>query len=163
VALKRTDLTDFVIRHALRAAKEAIEEADRVRLCKSPEWSCCPHRRSPGLVIDAKSDRVTGWYASYGAAPLPDAPLTRISHTPPSDVARTLVSAVSRLVSTRVRFSDKVSSPSVGMSADAAGRSACATSQPSACEKVGLTLLLPLATIEAALLTVAAPWETGDR
>ena len=32
VALKRTDLTDFVIRHALRAAKEAIEEADRVRL-----------------------------------------------------------------------------------------------------------------------------------
>ena len=28
------------------------------------------------LVIDAKSDRVAGWYASYGAVPLPDAPLT---------------------------------------------------------------------------------------
>jgi len=32
VALKRTDLTDFVLRHALRAAKAVIEEADRVRL-----------------------------------------------------------------------------------------------------------------------------------
>jgi acylaminoacyl-peptidase len=64
--------------------------------------------------------------------------LAGISHTPPSDVAQTLVSAVSRLVSTPVRVSDKVSSPSVGMSADAAGRSACATSQPSGCEKAGL-------------------------
>ncbi len=32
VALKHTDLTDFVIRHALRAAKDVIEEADHVRL-----------------------------------------------------------------------------------------------------------------------------------
>jgi len=32
VALKHTDLTDFVIRHALLAAKAAIEEADRVHL-----------------------------------------------------------------------------------------------------------------------------------
>jgi len=32
VALKRTDLTDFVLRHALRAAKAVIEEADHVRL-----------------------------------------------------------------------------------------------------------------------------------
>ena len=32
VALKHTDLTDFVIRHALRAAKDVIEEADRVKL-----------------------------------------------------------------------------------------------------------------------------------
>jgi uncharacterized protein (DUF1778 family) len=31
-ALRRTDLTDFVLRHALRAAKAVIEEADRVRL-----------------------------------------------------------------------------------------------------------------------------------
>src|SRR5258708_25006547 len=29
---KHTDLTDFVIRHALRAAKAVIEEADHVRL-----------------------------------------------------------------------------------------------------------------------------------
>jgi len=28
------------------------------------------------LLIDAKNDRVAGWYASYGAAPLADAPLT---------------------------------------------------------------------------------------
>ena len=32
VALDHTDLTDFVIRHALRAAKAVIEEADHVRL-----------------------------------------------------------------------------------------------------------------------------------
>lgn len=32
VALKHTDLTDFVIRHALRAAKAVIEEADHVKL-----------------------------------------------------------------------------------------------------------------------------------
>ncbi len=32
VALKHTDLTDFVLRHALRAAKTVIEEADHVRL-----------------------------------------------------------------------------------------------------------------------------------
>jgi uncharacterized protein (DUF1778 family) len=32
VALNHTDLTDFVIRHALRAAKTVIEEADHVRL-----------------------------------------------------------------------------------------------------------------------------------
>ncbi len=32
VALKHTDLTEFVIRHALRAAKDIIEKADRVQL-----------------------------------------------------------------------------------------------------------------------------------
>jgi uncharacterized protein (DUF1778 family) len=32
VALKHTDLTDFVIRHALRAAKAVIEAADHVHL-----------------------------------------------------------------------------------------------------------------------------------
>jgi uncharacterized protein (DUF1778 family) len=32
VALNHTDLTDFVIRHALRAAMAVIEEADHVRL-----------------------------------------------------------------------------------------------------------------------------------
>ena len=32
VALKHTDLTDFVIRHALLAAKAVIEEADHVQL-----------------------------------------------------------------------------------------------------------------------------------
>ena len=28
------------------------------------------------LVIDAKNEKVAGWYASYGAVPLPDAPLS---------------------------------------------------------------------------------------
>jgi uncharacterized protein (DUF1778 family) len=32
VALDQTDLTDFVVRHAVRAAKAVIEEAGRVRL-----------------------------------------------------------------------------------------------------------------------------------
>jgi len=32
VALKRTDLTNFVLRHALEAAKTVIEESDRVQL-----------------------------------------------------------------------------------------------------------------------------------
>jgi uncharacterized protein (DUF1778 family) len=32
VALSRTDLTDFVLRHALLAAKAVIAEADRVQL-----------------------------------------------------------------------------------------------------------------------------------
>jgi len=32
VSLEHTDLTGFVIRHALRAAQEVIEEADRVKL-----------------------------------------------------------------------------------------------------------------------------------
>jgi uncharacterized protein (DUF1778 family) len=34
VALNQTDLTEFVIRHALRAAKSVIEKADRVQLSK---------------------------------------------------------------------------------------------------------------------------------
>src|ERR1019366_7113603 len=46
---------------------------------------------------------------------------------PPADVAQALVPAVSRLLSTPVRGPDTVSQASVGMSADAAGRSACAT------------------------------------
>jgi uncharacterized protein (DUF1778 family) len=32
VALKHTDLTDFVVQHALRAAKDVIEEAEHVQL-----------------------------------------------------------------------------------------------------------------------------------
>ena len=34
VALKRTDLTDFVLRHALRAAKAVVEGASRAAVCK---------------------------------------------------------------------------------------------------------------------------------
>lgn len=32
VALEHTDLTDFVVKHALRAAKSVIEEAEQVHL-----------------------------------------------------------------------------------------------------------------------------------
>src|ERR1019366_775220 len=47
----------------------------------------------------------------------------------PAGVAQALVPAVSRLVSTPVRGRDTVPEVSVGMSADAAGMSACATSR----------------------------------
>ena len=47
---------------------------------------------------------------------------------PPDDVAQALLPAVSRLVSTPVRGRDTVSRAGVGMSADAAGTSARATS-----------------------------------
>ncbi len=64
--------------------------------------------------------------------------LTCISHKPPADVAQALLPAASRLVSTPVRRADTVSKRNVGMSADAAGKSACATSlQPNNCEKYG--------------------------
>ena len=56
---------------------------------------------------------------------------------PPADVAQALwpalwpaVSRLDRLVTTPVRGRDTVSKASVGMSADAAGRSACATAMP---------------------------------
>src|ERR1035441_2876192 len=69
--------------------------------------------------------------------------LARISHTLPADVARALVPAVSRLISTRVRAGDEMSHASVGMSADAAGKSARATSSDSnTCEKVALRPIL---------------------
>jgi uncharacterized protein (DUF1778 family) len=32
VALRHTDLTDFVVQHALRAAKNVIEEAEQIKL-----------------------------------------------------------------------------------------------------------------------------------
>jgi uncharacterized protein (DUF1778 family) len=32
VALKHTDLTDFVVHHAVRAARDVIEESEQVRL-----------------------------------------------------------------------------------------------------------------------------------
>ena len=34
VAIDNTDLTDFVLRHALRAAKVVVDEADRIRLSR---------------------------------------------------------------------------------------------------------------------------------
>ena len=55
-------------------------------------------------------------------------------------VAQALVPAVSRLVSTPVRGGDIVSKAGVGMSADAAGMSACATSHRNTCEKRRLSM-----------------------
>jgi hypothetical protein len=57
-----------------------------------------------------------------------------------ADVAQALVPAVSRLVSTPVRGGDIVSKAGVGMSADAAGMSACATSHRNTCEKRRLSM-----------------------
>ena len=43
------------------------------------------------LVIDAKNERVAGWYAGYGAVPLPDAPLSLV--LPLATIAAALKSA----------------------------------------------------------------------
>lgn len=43
------------------------------------------------LLIDAKNDRVAGWYAGYGAVPLADAPLTLL--LPLSTIAAALKAA----------------------------------------------------------------------
>ena len=59
---------------------------------------------------------------------------------PPADVAQALVPAVSRRVSTPVRGGDIVSKAGVGMRADAAGMSACVTSQRNTCEKRRLSM-----------------------
>src|ERR1039458_9509065 len=56
-----------------------------------------------------------------------------------NQVAHALVGAVSRVVSTPWWHTDTLSEPSVGMSADAARTSACATpSPPNVCEKCRL-------------------------
>jgi hypothetical protein len=47
--------------------------------CSPPAGAVCWLQRKVGgvvLVIDAKNESVAGWYASYGAVPLLDAPLT---------------------------------------------------------------------------------------
>jgi len=43
------------------------------------------------LLIDAKNERVPGWYASYGAMPLADAPLSHV--LPPATVEAALTAA----------------------------------------------------------------------
>jgi len=48
VALNHTDLTDFVLRHALLAAKAVIEEADHVQLSERD-------RRAGGYCVAARS------------------------------------------------------------------------------------------------------------
>jgi hypothetical protein len=45
------------------------------------------------LVIDAKNERVAGWYASYGAMPLLDAPFSLLL---PLSTIRTALKAVGK-------------------------------------------------------------------
>src|ERR1019366_5230179 len=94
--------------------------------------------------------------------------LTCFSHRWLNQVAHALVRAVSRLVSTPWWHTDTLSSPGVGMSADAARMSACATSSPpNVCEKCRLMPHTFLAAVRERMrhprpeikrsLTVAAP------
>ena len=66
------------------------------------------------------------------------------------DVAQALVPAVSRLVSTLLRSRYAASRPNVGTTADAAGKSACAT-------RGGARLSLPILLALAAIAAVAQP------
>src|ERR1019366_2791902 len=67
---------------------------------------------------------------ALGAARMSDRLDAATAHAaPPADVAQALVPAVSRLVSTPVPGRDTVPEASVGISAGAAGTSACATSR----------------------------------
>ena len=59
VALDRTDLTDFVLRHTLLAAKALIEEADRVALSGRDSLRVLallenPPAPNPGLLAAAR-------------------------------------------------------------------------------------------------------------
>ena len=61
--------------------------------------------------------------------------LVRISHTPPTNVARTLVSAASRLVSTLFRSRDTLSKVTVDMAIGAVRkRASILSSHPNICE-----------------------------
>jgi uncharacterized protein (DUF1778 family) len=60
VALEHTDLTDFVIRNALRAAKTVIEEAEHVQLSKRDSLRVLellenPPAPNPRLLAAAKA------------------------------------------------------------------------------------------------------------
>ena len=47
VALEHTDLTDFVLRHALRAAKAVVEQADHVQLSERDSFRVLDLLESP--------------------------------------------------------------------------------------------------------------------
>jgi len=80
--------------------------------------------------------------------------LARISDPLAAHVAQALMPAVSRFVSTRFRGLDAVSKAGVGMSADAAGMSACATSWgPRSCRHWTVLLVVLFACRPAAAQT----------
>ena len=59
VALKHTDLTEFVLRHALEAAKTVIEEADRVQLSERDSLrvlALLEHPPAPNARLFAAAD-----------------------------------------------------------------------------------------------------------
>ena len=65
VALTHTDLTDFVIRHALPAAKDVTEEAERVQLSERDSLRVMdllenPPAPSPKLLLCAEKMRGAG-------------------------------------------------------------------------------------------------------
>jgi hypothetical protein len=134
---------------ALLAAPDSVVIDPDSRLTQLGLLPVCPEdayhlfeSRGYGRETDRSlPDLAAAWAAeTFGVSGAkPYVALSRISHTPPADVARALVPAVSRLISTRVRAGDEMSHASVGMSADAAGTSARATSSDSnTCEEVGL-------------------------
>lgn len=67
VALKHTDLTDFVLHHALRAAKAIIEEAERVSLSERDSLrvlNFLEHPPAPNAKLRAAARALPGSHES---------------------------------------------------------------------------------------------------
>ena len=120
---------------APNANSSAADPAPHRRTCCGPIRGSSASRGAPaggtrrtgfgaagGMAVAALRGR--GRSIAHRAGPHA-ALLSRISHPPPAHVAQALLPAVS----TPVRGRGTVSRASVGMSADAAGKSACATSR----------------------------------
>ena len=97
-AYEHTDLTSFVLRNAIEAAKAVIVRAERValserdslRVLEALENPPRPKAKLPDavnalpwkfmtmplLLFDAKNDGIARRYAGYGALPLLDSPLS---------------------------------------------------------------------------------------
>jgi hypothetical protein len=83
-------MTDFILRHALEAARNVIEQAehfalserDSLRVLAAVENPPVPNAKllaaakvgGVALLVDVKNELVTGWYEAHGALPLLDAP-----------------------------------------------------------------------------------------
>jgi GNAT superfamily N-acetyltransferase len=62
VALKHTDLTDFVLHHALRAARAVIEQADHVQLSERDSFGFGWGGAKTFVAIDDADKTILGFY-----------------------------------------------------------------------------------------------------
>ena len=65
----------------MQAGRVSVESSVLVQVPPLPDVQLIPPAAQVGgvaLLIDAISERAAGWYASYGAVPLQDAPLSLV-------------------------------------------------------------------------------------